>query len=390
MAKLICDFCGGTIVMQSGGCCKCNECGMEYSMDAVREKVQNSRNTSQKDNISIIKTTTEQNGIDRDTLIAYIDDLRIMETIIYKSKLKKSGTNTEIESKWKEVNELKATRNKNVKIIENNKSYNDSKVQEYNSNSNYYVNAINSNKRKIIKISVIIPVIFVIISIFLEIKWLSSDEAFKGLFWVAFLSWLTSIIMYIFVKHNLEEKWIHEIRTKEEFMKNVEETEIKNNNLVTNQLKNIEIKTNVAKEFETKADKYIIALENDIDKTSELLTNAYDINIIPKQFRSIQGVYYLYNYLSTSHQTLSEALLQVNLEEIKKKLDTMIIFQSEMIIEQAQTNAKLGKVIEVANDISTNSAIGAQYSRISAINTEISNWLLLENLAYQKADFWLK
>ena len=41
MNKLCCDICGGTLVMQSGGkTAICDSCGMHYSVERVREKVQ--------------------------------------------------------------------------------------------------------------------------------------------------------------------------------------------------------------------------------------------------------------------------------------------------------------------------------------------------------------
>ena len=67
---------------------------------------------------------------------------------------------------------------------------------------------------------------------------------------------------------------------------------------------------------------YLPTLNKEISSTIALLKKACSANIIPLQFRNIEGVYYLYDYLSTSNQSLSEALMQANLEAIKSKLDT--------------------------------------------------------------------
>lgn len=41
MDKLCCDICGGTLVMQAGGkTATCDSCGMQYSIERMREKVQ--------------------------------------------------------------------------------------------------------------------------------------------------------------------------------------------------------------------------------------------------------------------------------------------------------------------------------------------------------------
>lgn len=40
MAALVCDLCGGKLVMGAGGIAVCDSCGMEYSTERMREKVQ--------------------------------------------------------------------------------------------------------------------------------------------------------------------------------------------------------------------------------------------------------------------------------------------------------------------------------------------------------------
>lgn len=45
MAALVCDICGGKLVMQSGGVAKCDSCGMEYTKERIHEKVQEIKGT---------------------------------------------------------------------------------------------------------------------------------------------------------------------------------------------------------------------------------------------------------------------------------------------------------------------------------------------------------
>lgn len=135
-----------------------------------------------------------------------------------------------------------------------------------------------------------------------------------------------------------------------------------------------------------------ISLEKiDIEKK---LQEAYSANIIPLQFRNIQGIYYLYDYMSTSNQSLSEALMQCNLEAIKQKLDRVINLQGEMIVQQAQQSAALyeqnQQILETAQATMNNTAVAAKYAQISATNSAISLKLQSKELAYQKADYWLK
>ena len=123
------------------------------------------------------------------------------------------------------------------------------------------------------------------------------------------------------------------------------------------------------------------------------LNEAYSINIIPLTFRNIQGIYYLYDYLSTSNHSLSEALVQCNLEAIKQKLDSAINLQGKAIIQQAQANhalfAQNQSILETAQATMNNTAVAAKYAQICAVNSAVSLEMQKKQLAYQKADFWL-
>lgn len=134
-------------------------------------------------------------------------------------------------------------------------------------------------------------------------------------------------------------------------------------------------------------------IKREKDEMSELLKQAYSANIIPLQFRNIQGVYYLYDYLSTSTQSLSDALMQCNLDTIKQKLDEMINLQSEAIVQQAQANAALyeqnQRILETAQATMENTAVAAKYAQITAVNSELSLRLQRKQLAYQRVEFWL-
>ena len=126
-------------------------------------------------------------------------------------------------------------------------------------------------------------------------------------------------------------------------------------------------------------------------KFSDELKKAYDLNIIPIQFRDIYGISYLYDYLSTSNQSLSDALMQYNLEAIKQKLDEVINLQSEAIVQQAQANAALyeqnQRILEAAQATMNNTAIAAKYAQISAVNSELALKMQEKQLAYQRAVF---
>lgn len=50
MGALVCDICGGKLIIGTGGVAVCDSCGMEYSKDAIKEKVQEIKGIVQIDN----------------------------------------------------------------------------------------------------------------------------------------------------------------------------------------------------------------------------------------------------------------------------------------------------------------------------------------------------
>lgn len=59
MAALVCDLCGGKLIMGAGGIAVCDSCGMEYSADRMKEKVQEIKGVVKVDNTHLIKNYLE-------------------------------------------------------------------------------------------------------------------------------------------------------------------------------------------------------------------------------------------------------------------------------------------------------------------------------------------
>ena len=59
MAALVCDLCGGKLIMGSGGIATCESCGMEHSADRMKEKVQEIKGTVRVDNTHMIENYLE-------------------------------------------------------------------------------------------------------------------------------------------------------------------------------------------------------------------------------------------------------------------------------------------------------------------------------------------
>lgn len=54
MAALVCDLCGGKLIMGAGGTATCDSCGMEHSLERMKEKVQEIKGVVQVDNTHMI------------------------------------------------------------------------------------------------------------------------------------------------------------------------------------------------------------------------------------------------------------------------------------------------------------------------------------------------
>ena len=86
MAALVCDLCGGKLIMGAGGIATCDSCGMEHSANRMKEKVQEIKGTVKVDNSHMIEN--------------YIE---MAETA------KESGNNTEAEAYCNKILEIDPT-----------------------------------------------------------------------------------------------------------------------------------------------------------------------------------------------------------------------------------------------------------------------------------------
>ena len=59
MAALVCDLCGGKLVMGAGGIATCDSCGMEHSSDRMKEKIQEIKGVVRVDNTHMIDNYLE-------------------------------------------------------------------------------------------------------------------------------------------------------------------------------------------------------------------------------------------------------------------------------------------------------------------------------------------
>ncbi len=369
MSGFKCEICGGKIIMQANKAGLCQACGMEYNIEAIRAMARHKDSLSDELNV-IASYKSQKDEIDRETLLVYLNDIRIMETIISKSNNTLTVFEDNITNLTDEIEELQS------KIPEKPK---DPKCQTEI--------AICESLKK--KYAIFFPLSIVGIVCFFTFFGLVFATYNSTKYFYLLLSFL-SIICFVYTTlktpkpnpyRRIEQLQFQEMKynsDKNDYYSKYE-----------NQLNEIKIMINNAEKKLNEFDEVKPAIDEEIADTKQSLDKAYSANIIPMPFRNIEGAYYLYDYLSTSNQSLSEALMQANLEAIKQKLDKIILLQSEEIIKQAQANAKLGSIIEISEDIRNNSAVAAKYSQIIATNSELNAKLAAKQLAYQRAEFWL-
>ena len=371
MANFVCDICGGAIKMQANKTGVCQNCGMEYDIEAIRAMAGQKTNNKPAISTSVQTTTSvhvNEDKIDRDVLLIYLSEIRVLETAINESNNKK----VLLENKCRKVAE-------SVK-----KSYEHKEL--INSRMRYFKTAcakpgLDSFKKieESVKYNMPIGISLILIGLLLTL-------------FNPFLSVLVIIGVCFIVSYFSTNKAAADRRKKE-----FEETTRKIIEESKEADERYEKEMAGWREFNNNKTSVEQDINTEIEEFSAILEKAYNANIIPMQFRTIEGVYYLYDYLSTSNQSLSEALMQANLEAIKQKLDDMIKLQSVQIIQQAQTNAKLddiqdtnNRILATAQQNARNSSLAAKYAAITAVNTEVIKQLSQKQLAYQRADFWLK
>lgn len=162
---------------------------------------------------------------------------------------------------------------------------------------------------------------------------------------------------------------------------------------------NINYYQNRLSQFQTEAQKRINQIKSYKSHIEDMLTNAYNLNIVPKPFRDIYGATYLYDFISTSGASglgLSDAIINYSLEKIIYKLDKIINKCDAIIREQQNTNSNLREIqrqnnqlLSESKNISNNITLAKQYAEITAENSAVALELQKKQLAYQEVDFWL-
>ena len=300
--------------------------------------------------------------LDREVLLIYLNNIRTLETIVYESCEKQEKLNERLARV--QVFQLEPP-NTPISIESVEYSVRDSK------------------KRLIACIIGLLVFVFIWICMGMGNKsWNDSslDSMFKGLF---VFGVIICFPLGLFVS-------IYQFKEFKDSKSILEETKIENEKY------NYELnRYELAKSEKLKKNEELIInikmlndeLNTEILSTRNELDEAYKLNIIPLPFRNIEGIYYLFDYLSTSKETLSNALLHANIDSIKQKLKEVIKIQSDILLVQAQNNIIMYEQNQQIIDSMQNIEV---YSKISAINSNVALKMQKKQLAYQKVEFFFK
>lgn len=131
------------------------------------------------------------------------------------------------------------------------------------------------------------------------------------------------------------------------------------------------------------------AVYKEYQKALELLDDAYSANIIPSQFRSLYAVYFLYDFITTSKESFSGALLHCDLDKIESQLGRVIAQNEQMIINQQIQIAQDKELLDGNKEsldrleglarIENNTLLASQYADIAASNAQACAWIGMAN-----------
>lgn len=120
-----------------------------------------------------------------------------------------------------------------------------------------------------------------------------------------------------------------------------------------------------------------VVIEKRIKNIDEILQKEYSLNILPNQYRNIESIYYIYDYMSSSQASLEDTLMHEHMENgiqrILAKLDDLIATNRQIIFQNRileASNQKMisqnEKMITSLRNSESNTALAAQYAGIAA------------------------
>lgn len=152
----------------------------------------------------------------------------------------------------------------------------------------------------------------------------------------------------------------------------------------------IEKRDQLSKEWQEKSDWY----NKEYAKTTNLLNQFYNMNILASQYRNLASTVYIYDYMSTSQASLNDTLIHEHMENgiqrLEAKIDQVINRLDDLIYETRCANSENKLMVEnqisqnekmlcQLQSIASNSQDAAFYSQLASNYSEANAYFSLAN-----------
>lgn len=128
--------------------------------------------------------------------------------------------------------------------------------------------------------------------------------------------------------------------------------------------------------------------QDQYSKVNTLMERNYNLNILPQPYRNLAALVYIYDYMSTSQESLQDTFLHEHLENgiqrILAKLDTIIaqnrvlIFQNRILEAKSQTMIdQNSQMLSLMAQTEQNTSEAKQYAELAANYSEANAFFTL-------------
>lgn len=330
----------------------CDECGKEISdKAAVCPNCGNPINNK----TELRKNSKDEISINRDAMLIYLRNMRDL-MLAYTCILQKKN---------KSINEV---RNKYEHIKNKvNKSKEDISNLQWKKESQYYrlADYLTDHFLKIVGLGFVMSIIA---SVILKTR-------------MFFLIWLAIIALWTFIGAFIE--------------KNTKISEIESDIMIVKNRGQQDLKKLMNYNLQNKEEECIKQYEPEESRVKKLIYEGLQINLIPKVYRNLSAVQYIYEYMCTSNVSFEFALRSAQIEEgikrIESKLNTIISQQSETIFQNRKIEAQNESIIEKnklmleeLKQINSNTEEAKYYTEIMSNYSAANAYFSLANCIYTR------
>lgn len=313
--------------------------------------------------------------LDRESLLIYLNNLCITETIIHQSKKSRSTLSKELYTKENEIKDCQNTLNR-------------FKNQTPSVAASSF-NVIGT----IIAGCFVFAVIGCVIGVFdgFEHDFEFISRGGRGLRNGAIIGLIVSAIYSIIKKSKENEAYTERLQNaNDEWSRNISETQDRY--------------TKLSEDYNNKKpliDNEIAHLDSIIAHMEKIRDDMYGMNIIPytassdANLRTLEGVQYLYEFMSNSRESFVTAVYNFKLDSIISRLDTLIANTEHIISNQDKLMSQQDQMLRKIQDQERKMEMTKEtleniedYSKMIAQNSELQTSMEKEALYYQRVRYY--